>query len=365
MALVTVPGGLYLPSINFYGGANPTWRVSESTLDAAADRVAFIFRAPKAGNIQKVGFRVGTVVKGADTTLIYSLQTIDAASGNPDGTEDETATIAVGDIVSDTMILSGNLSAVRAVTLGEMICAVVRFGVFNAGDSVPIGTLNEGVRQSDDYFGYLAVNLTGAYGRATASIAAVEIVYDDGSYAWIPASEPYSAVGTDAYNNTSTPDEIGLRFQIPFPATLAGCWLNIDADGDFNINFYTAAAKTALVAQDKDNRGGTSAMSSSLMFTTRTALAANTTYVLSVEPSSATNVTLSNVSVRAAAVMDQLVGGQAWQYATAKDPAVAGDFALTTTKRPVMGLIFSQVDDGVSAGGGLIVHPGMTGRVNG
>lgn len=362
MALVDVVGGLWMPMPHYYGGVLPAF--GSVLLDAAADRVCMIFYAPKTGNISKIGFLTGTVpALNASSELLFSLQDISLTTGLPDDTDDQSATIVNGSIVANTMILSPALSADRAVTKGDLVGAVVKFkvGSFTAGDQVNIRYLNF-VTTISGPFGteYGAQNATGAYAKFSVGPAVLEIEYSDGSHAFTPGTQfPYSAIASDTYNNTSTPDEIGLQFQVPFECRLAGCWLSADLDGDININLYTASTKTTVFAQDKDVRAVTTHVTFTPLFTTPVILAAATTYVLAIEPSSATSIVLVNHSVRAAVALDQMPGGQTWQYATAKNPATTGDFTATTTKRPVMGLMFDQVSDGFgpTAIGGPIGGP--------
>lgn len=349
-----------MPSLDGHSGALAV--TTPFLLDATADRVAAVFAAPKSGAIRKLGFLLGAVTIGGTSTLIYSLQTVDATTGFPDDTDDETATILNAAIVANTMVVSGNLSADRTVTVGERIAAVVKFGTFNASDTVEILASLQGTRAGINGTEYVASNSTGSYAKSLTTMPLLEIIYSDGSYAFCPALAPWETFGTDTYNNGSTPDEIGLRFTVPAPMRLAGCWFNGDSDGDANFNLYDSGGKTTLLSGlDKDIRQTTAGMSRPVMFTTPAVLAAGTEYVLAVEPSTATSLSLRWATVRVAAAWDQTYGGQAWHYATAKNPATATNFTLTSTKRPLLGLIFDQVDDGASAGGGVIGGPNKRG----
>lgn len=364
MALVDV-GGLWMPDIAYYSGTTAPGYTS-NLLDASADRVAVVFYAPKTGNIRKLSFLTGTVPAiDAASTLVYALQNVSLTTGDPDGSDDETATIAAGTIAASTMLQSGNLSADRAVTKGDLVAAVVRYGVFTAGDQVNIQTMAglAGKIGPGSNGSYVTINLSGSYVKQNAAQPVIEIEYDDGTYAYSETlSQCWNALTNDVYNNTSTPDEIGLRFQVPFACRLAGLWASVDLDGDCNVNLYTAAGKTTMKSIDKEVRLGTGP--GTIVWpevVTPVVLAANTTYVLALEPSSATSLTLYSGTVRAAGVMGQMVGGTEWQYATAKNPATTADFSATTTKRPFMGLKLDQIDNGVP---GFLRHPGMAGGLN-
>ena len=359
MTLVAA-GPLYVPDINYFNAKFPTF--TGTLLDAAADRFAAVFRAPKTGNLRKIEVRFGAVPVLTTSDLTIGLQDVSLTTGDPDGTFDQSATIATGSIVANTTV-KATLGADRAVTRGELLAVVVQFGTFASGDSLNINWMQQGASGGPYYFSYVVVNSTGAYAKFNSAQACFSIEYDDGSYAFSPSLLPVIVGSADAFNNTSTPDEIGLRFQVPMPCRIGGCHVNIDADGDFNIVLYTAAGRTVLASVDKDTRNVTGQAASPIWFTDEVTLAANTTYVLAVEPSSATSVILAFYDVSSAAVLDQLSGGQAFHYATAKNPSTTADFTMTTTRRPVMGLILTAVDDGTGSGGGggirLAGHGGL------
>ena len=78
-------------------------------------------------------------------------------------------------------------------------------------------------------------------------------------------------------------------------------------------------------------------------------IAANTEHVASVSPTNATTTSLFEMEVNAAKHLDAYSMGQAWYKVSRTD---AGAWVTTaTTKRPHIGLIIDQLDDGV--GGGL------------
>ena len=99
------------------GGQN--YDLSDDTdflLDAAGEIAGFVFRAPKAGEIDQIHFRTGTVTTGDD--LDVRLETVDAANGDPTGTLADTnsnATQAVGNGDDDTWF-AVSLTASATVT---------------------------------------------------------------------------------------------------------------------------------------------------------------------------------------------------------------------------------------------------------
>src|SRR3989304_561487 len=81
MALQTIKG-LWLPQpLSWFIPTNVSFLI-----DAAAEKVAFIFKVPKTGTLESVSFVLGPVTTG--DTLKISFQDVDVATGNPDGSGD-------------------------------------------------------------------------------------------------------------------------------------------------------------------------------------------------------------------------------------------------------------------------------------
>lgn len=355
MAYVAVPGAMFIPEPRWLSGIPA--QSSAILLDAAADRVAWVFRAAKTGTAKKLELRFGTVpALNAASNLTIGIQPVDATTGDPTGTFTDSVTIANGSITANTTF-QATLATGVSVTIGTLYAVVVQFNTFNSGDQVNIRPgMTEGTRDGGIYSGYLTTNTTGSYAKVSATLPSVSIEYSDATYAFMPECWPVVVPSSVAFANSSTPDAIGLRWQLPFPHKINGAWVNIDADGDFDLILYDASTKTTVASVDKDNRALTTVNTGLITFSSEQTCAASTTYVLAVEPSSATNVTLSYVDVAAASRLDQLNGGQAFHYATAKNPATTADFAMTTTRRPVMGILVSAVDNGVSASNVNLLH---------
>src|SRR5438093_3319795 len=118
MSIVTVPEFL-TPTPHYFDWFNHV----SFLIDASGEKVAFIVRAPKAGTITDIGFRLGVVTTGQ--TLKVSLQDVDGVTGNPDGVVDQSNTVAVADTDDElwkTVTLPG-----RTVVLGEVFAIVIEF----------------------------------------------------------------------------------------------------------------------------------------------------------------------------------------------------------------------------------------------
>ncbi len=355
MALVDIGGLLPFPRYEYWQGGAGGPRTSDTTLDVDGEKWAFIFRCPKAGNISNIGIRFGggASVDGA-TTLQVSLQDVDLTNGDSDGTADEKQTIVAGDITNNNT-KNVTLDASRTVTLGQRLSVVVEYSNFVTNDTFKISTINFGAKQGPTEHSYTNEFITGSWVHSHRG-ANLEIGYDDGTYPEIIGCFPTTntnATNLVDFNNADTPDEIGLRFKLTFPARLAGCTIGMDLDEAADIVLYFAAGSTTLIsALDKDVRRGNVEATNQIPFTTKAILAKDTEYILALKPTTTTDIRLNKFDVRTAAVMDAWGGGQDFHYATAKNPTDSDDFTPTTTRRAMIGLLLDQLDNGVQVGGG-------------
>jgi hypothetical protein len=179
---------------------------------------------------------------------------------------------------------------------------------------------------------------------------------------------PVEVWAATAFNSGSTPDERGIRINLPFACRVKGAVGWVQGAGDFQFVLYEGATSPVQRAitntVDKDVLGNNSF--SRLIkhdFTSPYVLAANTDYFLTVKPTTVTNVSLWEMTVTVAACMDSFELGQRVYHCSRTD---AGNFSTDTLRRAMLGLIIDQLSDNAGGGGGgMIVHPGMTGNVNG
>ena len=353
MPPVSVPGGFFWGTPVPHANAAPTLLVG--TMNAAADRRAFIFTVPRDGVLNRVEFRLGTVTNNPDNGLRISFQNIDAA-GDPDGTEDQFRVIA-GPFASDTWITPGLITSdgtdtgtKRTVAAGDRLAVVIQFESFVAGDSVNIDRLDMNASAASleglEYY-TSASSDSGATWTPAVDSAVMALEYETGGYE--PVADhwlPILALVTTTYNNGSTPDERALRFQIPFNATCDGCWIRGDFDGDADIVLYDGADNVlATATMDASARPATGGANAWFKWDA-VSLTANTTYRLALRPSTGTSLTLYSFTVESNGRFAAAVPGSVqWHQSTRTD---AGSWTDTDTARPWAGLHFSEVDSGAS-----------------
>lgn len=367
MTLQTVRG-LFYPDPAAYGTlVLGTTTFLSFLLDSAAEKLAFVFRVPKTGNLARIGFRTATVTTG--DTLRVSFQDVSAADGHPDGGVDQFRTVTVLDANDNTWFRSGLVTndgtdngSLRAVTRGQVVAAVIDFSSFVAGSlNIAAKQLNASVAP---WVGLNYVDhFTASWSKGANSCAVIAIEYDDGTFAFIPNSFPCETnVVSGAINAGTTPDEVALRFRLGGKARVSGFWIASNLANDTDVILYDSDGTSALasVTLDKDQQqpapGGMT--SSAGLFASSLTLSANTWYRLAVKP--AGSVTLLSFTVPAtpgAAQLDQMSGGRDMHWSERTDLGAWDD--TQTTKRPLFGLIFDGLDDGSGGGVSSLLDTGL------
>lgn len=343
MALQSTAGGLHFPEIPNVTALAALANLGTTLLiNAAGEKVDFIFSVPKTGTVTTLGFRTGTVT--TSDTLKVGLYTIDGATGLATAT-------AYGGMVAGTVSgLASNtyyevvLGTNASVTVGDRIALSIEFNSWVAGNLV-IAVMDATIARG---FPYIIWN-----GAKFGYTPLCTIKYDDNTYGPDDCL-PCETSAATTFSNASTPDERALKFSPPWKARMPGFWVLIDADGDCDIILYEGTTVRATYSIDKDVRGATVGRFFNCRFTTPYELAANTTYYLAVKPTTTTAVGLYEFTVAAANMMACFSGGTSITFSSRVDAgAWTGDDAL---RRPWMGLIIDQFDDGAAAGG-LAANP--------
>jgi hypothetical protein len=336
-------------------------------IDAANEKIAFCFQAPKTGDVAKVGFRTGTVLTGA--TIDVRLETMDSTNGDPTGTlisANSNAAQVIQDTDDNTWFTPA-LTANASVTQGVEYNAVFVNPGTSFGD-INIATIADGPwLQGSGGQGFPYSNLnTGSWTKQIRGIL-LALEYSDGSYEEV-VGLPVSAIGNNIYNSSSNPNNRGLKFKTSFPFRAAGFWITgLDVDGDCDVKVVEGGSSfTTLYTIDTDIRQTNGIRFHVHKFYEFKTFAADTYYRLVLVPKGGGNIRLYHVDVDTVAIMDAMTGGQDFHYTEANNPTVEGDWTDTTTRRPTFGLLIDQFDDGAGGvGGGVKNHPGMNGGMNG
>jgi hypothetical protein len=350
MTAVTSGSVLYPAPFSLNQGPNFTSQL----INAAGEKVAAHVRFPKSGTITHIGIMTGTVT--TSQSLDIRIETIGTATGDPTGTlyaASATGTIAspASDTWYDVPINGGTGISVSAFdeaaivtqftsTVGDLSIACMR-PLSSRTSTVHFWyDAGAGWVKPSDYFGNAAVRYSGGVYHPIVGLTCL-------------TSRP-------SYYDTT---ERGVRFRLPFPATLKGLfgtpfrWASDSAD--FDINIYadaTAPGGTPLASYSYEAsiRSTSNWYIGQFMNVFEQALAANTWYRLAIEPTGGSNVGWYAGEVNAAAILGQFLGVTDF-YLTEDDGA--GGWTNTTTRVPFMQLVFNELDDGAGGGGGLAVPP--------
>lgn len=311
-----------------------------SLIDAAGERVGYLFQIPKTGTLTKVFVRTGTVTTGGDVDV--RIETIDT-SGDPSGTlidanASETLTLAGGD---DDVWKTVTFSTSFAVTRGDFVALVLdrTTGSYNF---VSVDTRWPGE------FPHTALRTGGSWAHNTRSPVFM-FEYSDSSHPVIPDVFPVDDANTNQnVNSTTTPDEVGLRFKFPFRVSIAGIRIVVTG-GNGVVRLYDTDGSTVLASSDYDAdlRIGSTDNYMLWLFASSVDLNANAFYRITIRPATASSTVVRRIDFDTVSFLDAMPGGQDWTWTEQTDD---GGFTETATRRPIMGMIL----DGFLAGGGGI-----------
>lgn len=361
MAIQTIPGGLWIPPTFPSATAIPGFG-SINTLSTAALWCGVVFQVPKTGTLDWFEWRQNANTNTPDNGLRFSFQDVDA-NGVPDNTEDQFAIVTAGFAAGAWLVPAGYMGSTgtgtgtkRSVTRGDWLACVVRIENFVASDSVAMSNIlasGNFALDIDPQLRYVVTtsNSGTSWVKSAAGLPSMALRYDDGTYAEISwPFHPASVINSRVYNNSSTPDERGLLFQLPFPARISGVSLRIDIDNACDIVLYNAAdAIIASASLTSGRRVTTSGVNTRVNFNTPVNLSRNVDYRVTVLPTTASSINIYDFDVNVTALLQAVDGGSTWMSTQRTN---AGAWTNVNTNRPYIGLILDGFDDAVSAGSG-------------
>jgi hypothetical protein len=371
MTIQTLPMAVLMPPLLHSNGqatAAGVSMVTAMTFDGAGDRLALITWVVKSGLLTSVRFRTGTVTT-AGATFQVQIEGVDG-SGNPDGTAKYTnanGTVVVStsdDSVWKTVPINGGTGV--TVTKGDLIAVVL-----TVSSGTPNAVIIAGAPTTAGWvYGdmpYLVQDTGGgSWARLASASTAWCLCFEiDGVLSQVPGGTV-----THAMANTTIGDdaERGLAFQAPWPMRVIGMRVrihNLAAGSAFRALIYDFSNNVIAEALGADIDGDVVSLATQdnyydIFFPESPTLAANTFYFAAVWQKNANAVPLHEVTVASAGYMEAMGCGGFW-YLCSRAVGGTGVWTETASTRPEIHLWVDGFDDGASAGGGMLRHPGMAG----
>lgn len=336
--------------------SNGEFSANTATLDAAGEKIAYITYVPEDGTITHVTFRVAGLTTAQ--TLRVSLQTLDA-SGNPSGTLYGGSTAGTQASPTANTWYRVALGTGATAVGGDRIAIVVEWDA-TAG-SLAINTYLAPASYGPQMV-YMAEYTTGAWVKTRTRLGMFAFDYSGTYYPLIAA--PVTGA-SEAYHDGLANDERGNRFVLPFKARAIGAWFHgqiFSTAGSGQVKLYgetteSVALAYASLAAPADYH------THFVFFANPVSLNANTTYRLALRATHATEYVGILVGT---ATTNATLGAFDWganTYYTARGND--GAWTDTNTKVSIMGLILDRLSDDAGGAGGIKVHPGMLGGMNG
>lgn len=359
MASQNISGGLWVPLLR---RQDPTINASTYVMDASGEQCVLVFRAPRTGNLQGFGAYVAAVGNQPNNGLKFSFQSVSLTTGQASGTILGATAAAHATTAANTpnaagWVDPGNFGEVVAVTRGDLIAAVIAFSSFTASDSVTVGGVSGGNFTRGFPHGIAATST-----KQTGVIPCFGIRYDDGTYESVVLDGwAVTALNQTSINTGSTPNEIGLAFQVPFPCTLKSVMvtLSVAAGADYDIVVYDINGTTVLTTQsvDGDVTSGTGTQFHEHDLNADIAISANAVYRVVIKPTTATSLTFNDHSFNSLALMETSGGGADFYLTARTDAGSWTNYNSGTFRKPRISLQFNGFSDGVGGGGGTVYVP--------
>lgn len=343
------------------------------TLNGTAGTIQLnnVFRAEEDCTITAVGF-VQSTLTGTPGTLRVGIQSINTggtmtgtwlASGNGYG---DYSSWNSGDNGKYIIVTLGTSVTLARGDIAGLALKPQSVGTWDASNNITVGYY---VEQSNQIASPYVV--TGTNSRPSAArLSNLFMRSSTRSYLF-----PYESFHEWEIDSDSTPAEIGAKFIIPAGVCdsfkINGIGLNFDAvsSSGFDITLYEGTSRTVLqsitVDSDQLSTGGSANGLHMIYFdeATLSSLTAGTTYRVMVTATSTTSAgKLRSTVIPTANDVTAYIGADATFHYTEWD---GSSYTDVTTRLPHITLLISDITEPAGGGGGLLVHPGMTGGIRG
>lgn len=239
---------------NYVNRWRPSTTCIETTsgvINGAGDKVAFVIQVPTTGSIDSVDFLTGTVTTADD--LVVSLQDVSTSTGDPDGTNDQTATVTL-DAADDGVWKTATFNTARSVTAGQYVAVVIGVDTYVDAD-LTISLAHSAAGSAIN--GYVDVSDGSAWTKQTAHGPLLALHYTTG-YVAADAFLPLGACAAASLSSSGV-DQAGIVFRTSRAVSVIGVIFVGDVDGDFTVILYDGSnnvlASRSLVSSTRNSTG--------------------------------------------------------------------------------------------------------------
>lgn len=302
MSIITVPH-IFYPSNRFVAASSK----GNAALDAAEEFIALVFRIPKTGTLNKIGWQCGTITAGTSFVLKISVETVAATVGQPVATTNAAKTLyASGAESADITSLTSNsiyYTAINGTTgisvnAGDLVAVTFRLTAVTGStiniSSVQYGSVYSGVQYGQAHDCYTATYL-GSTWALWAYPPIIGLEYSDGMCSTPHLVAPY-ANSSWQWGSNDSPDRRGIKFRVPYACRLYGAVITADADSDIDIIMYDSdgyTVKTGFpITLTSAQRRYNSVSDNIIIFSSKPEISADTWYRIIALPKNTTDITL-------------------------------------------------------------------------
>lgn len=345
--------------------------LASTTLDAATEALHYCGQVYLEGGSGsktissaggKIHWRTASTITfaNAGTTLRVGMQDVSTTTAptQGDGTHDVYADLVGGTdtIAGSTAYATAMESGSKTISHGDKVAIVWEMTARGGTDSVQVTHSTDG-QLSDVNFPTLTSYLASTWAKVNGMPLAL-IEFDDGTYGVIFGGQMQTTgAGTNVSFsvNTATADEYGNIFSFPFPVVVDGFWaMAVPASNaaDFEVCLYSDPLGTPslieAVAVDATQSGTVASMRNiALMFSSPRTLAQNTTYALTVRPTTTTSVTVQHFDMSVGAINMSALGQNCYAVRRLDNTGAFSDYngGTAKTRRVAMGFAVRAFED--------------------
>ena len=327
-------------------------------LDAAGDKMGWVFIAPRTETIDVCAFRSTTITLGGNTTV--QIEGIDLTNGRPDSSAVGSSTVlATTTATPGTYEVTGLNSSLTAGTPYALTLT------YSTGTQTFLRDTGADAFKPFPYAYQFIDGASHAFTRTNdLQIALGRSVTD---YIQIPGFVGPCTAAATSFTSAGTPDEPGMIFNLPFKARLAGVHIMCTQANDFTIKAYSSPLSSpslltsmTLTVDAQVQSANTHYGYRVYLFPAEIDLSINTDYAVTYVAGASSN--LLTLTYTDADILKCVTGGLKGYGIGRVDGA--GDFTAiggAATTLPAIVPLFSKLDDG--AGGSATIALPIGGRM--